>query len=261
MSSAAQDEADALFNPQREYSRPHPEDAVQSSDRSDSASDNDISIHSDFGDADTLTSNTATMPSATYHIPQGTIYDANTGPKGVIADAQSFDQARKRSFRSTLRALSNGHSAAALPARKNSSRSREKSSSPELSADDEEDEFMRTWRASRMNELRTGEHDTRTRRVSPSKRKYGSLETVDAVGYLDAVEKVPVDTVVVVCIYDHAVCQVRANHSRAGLIIVLHSPSQRSVALSRTRWGISLASTSLHVSSSCITLTLRWTRS
>lgn len=213
MSSAAQDEADALFNPQREYSRPHPEDAVQASDHPDSASDNDISIHSDFGDADTLTSNTATMPSATYHIPQGTIYDANTGPKGVIADAQSFDQARKRSFRSTLRAFSNGHSAAALPARKNSSPSREKSSSPELSPNDEEDEFMRTWRASRMNELRTGEHDTRTRRVSPSKRKYGSLETVDAVGYLDAVEKVPVDTVVVVCIYDHAVCQVRANHS------------------------------------------------
>ncbi|SLM38311.1 Thioredoxin-like fold [Lasallia pustulata] len=203
MSSAAQDEVDALFNQPEKYGRHHPEDASQSGGSSDSASDNDVTVHSDFGDADTLTSNIATMPPATYHIPQGTIFDANTGPKGVIADAQSFDKARKRSFRGTLQALSNGQTPAARPAHKTSPGSREKSSSPELSADDEEDEFMRTWRASRMNELRAGEHDTRTRRLSPSKRKYGSVETVDAVGYLDAVEKVPVDTVVVVCVYDH----------------------------------------------------------
>lgn len=234
MSSAAQDEADALFHPQDRYSRRHPEDAAESSDSSASSSDNDVALHSDFGDADTLTSNTATMPSATYHIPRGTIYDANTGPKGVIADALSFDKARKRSFRSTLRALSNGHSPAAPPARKKSPGSRDKSSSPELSADDDQDEFMRTWRASRMNELRAGEHDTRTRRLSPSKRKYGSLETVDAVGYLDAVEKVPVDTVVVVCIYDHEVCQVRATLGGAVLIVVLHSSSHPSAASSRT---------------------------
>lgn len=206
MSSAAQDEVDALFNPQHKSSSRHPEDAAQSSASSESSSDNDDTLHSDFGDADTLTSNMATMPSAAYHIPRGTIFDANTGPKGVIADAQSFDQARKRSFRSTLRALSNGQPPSAQPGRKNSAGSREKSASPELSADDEEDEFMRAWRANRMNELRAGEHDTRTRRLSPSKRKYGSMETVDAVGYLDAVERVPVDTVVVVCVYDHEVC-------------------------------------------------------
>ena len=209
MSSAAQDEFDALFHSQKTDSRRHPEDAVQSSDPSDSSSNIDVTLNSDFGDADTLTSNTATMPSATYHIPQGTTFDANTGPKGVIADAQSFDKARKRIFRSTLRARSNGQSPAARPAREVSAASREKSSSPELSADDDEDEFMRTWRESRMNELRTGEHDTRTRRLSPSKRKYGSMETVDALGYLDAVEKVPRDTVVVVCIYDHEVYRIR----------------------------------------------------
>ena len=206
MSSAAQDEVDALFNQREKDSRGHPEDAALHSDSSESPSDNDTTLHSDFGDEETLTSNTATMPSATYHIPHGTIFDANTGPKGVIADAQSFDKARKRSFRSTLRAFSNGRSPTTLLKRKASSASREKSASPELSADDDEEEFMRTWRASRMNELRAGEHDTRTRRLSPSKRKYGSMETVDAVGYLDAVEKVPVDTIVVVCIYDHEVC-------------------------------------------------------
>jgi hypothetical protein len=37
----------------------------------------------------------------------------------------------------------------------------------------------------------------------PKGRRFGSVETVDAVGYLDAIEKVTSDTVVVVCIYRH----------------------------------------------------------
>ena len=62
-----------------------------------------------------------------------------------------------------------------------------------------------------MNELQSGNgQDRRTRRQSPSKRRYGYVTTVDAIGYLDAVEKVAVDTIVVVCIYDEEVCSVQS---------------------------------------------------
>ena len=48
-----------------------------------------------------------------------------------------------------------------------------------------------------------------TRRQSPSKRSYGRVEPVDANGYLDAIEKVSKDTVVVVVVYSDRVsfCQ------------------------------------------------------
>jgi hypothetical protein len=38
-------------------------------------------------------------------------------------------------------------------------------------------------------------------------RVWGTFDDVDANGYLDAVEKVPDDAIVVVCIYDPLVCQ------------------------------------------------------
>ena len=46
---------------------------------------------------------------------------------------------------------------------------------------------------------------TATRRQSPSKRNYGRVEPVDAMGYLDAIEKVSKDTVVVVFVYSERV--------------------------------------------------------
>ena len=44
-----------------------------------------------------------------------------------------------------------------------------------------------------------------TRKQSPSKRSYGRVEPVDANGYLDAIEKVSKDTVVVVVVYSDRV--------------------------------------------------------
>lgn len=58
---------------------------------------------------------------------------------------------------------------------------------------------------SRMQELQAQGNGS-NRRVSPRRRMYGYVEDVDAVGYLDAIEKVSGDTVVVVCIYDPEVC-------------------------------------------------------
>ena len=190
MPSTAQDEFDALYNNnQGTRFTSHPED------RSDS-SDND-STTLQFGNEDerTLTSDSTTaMPHATTYLPTTTQFDANTGPKGVIADARSFETAKKRGFRQTLYALSSSFT-----------REKSKSPSPELCADDEEDDFMRQWRANRIDELARNNQDVRTRRQSPSQRRYGSLVTVDPLGYLDAVEKVHAYTTVVVLIYDDKV--------------------------------------------------------
>ena len=199
MSASAQDEFDALYrNNQSERSRGHPEDRSDS----DQSSDNDsTTLHSDPDEEDTLTSKPSTNPMATTYLPS-TQFDANTGPKGVIADAQSFETARKRSFRQTLYAFSNTIKGA--DKEKKAMRENSKSPSPDLS--DSENEFMRTWRANRLEQLSNQKPDEiRTRRQSPSQRRYGSLVSVDPNGYLDAVEKVPSYTIVVVLIYDDEV--------------------------------------------------------
>ena len=146
------------------------------------------------------------MPSVVYQIPN-THFDANTGPKGVIADAQSFERARKRTLRQTIygmtSALSNNvigvSEKLGASVRSNSQRRSSDRSSSDGSGDD--DDFMKSWREKRMLELRKGP-GVHTRRVSPSKRRWGRLVTVDAVGYLDAIEKVAPGTVVVVLIAD-----------------------------------------------------------
>ena len=197
MSNSAQDEFDALYANNR--STPfdgHPEDR----DRSDSSDNDSTTLHDD---EKAVSSNASpVMPAATY-LPNTTQFDANTGPKGVIADARSFETAKKRSFRTTLYQISNGLTNGRSPNKK--LREISKSPSPDVSTDEEEDEFMRTWRANRLDELASMNPDVRTRRQSPSQRTYGSLVTVDPSGYLDAVEKVPTYTTVVVFIYDDEV--------------------------------------------------------
>ena len=202
MSTPAQDEFNSFVNKnQRNHSISHPEDAA-------SSSDNDSTTLTPSHN-DERPQRSGSMPSITYTLPTTSIFEANTGPKGVIADARSFETARKRSFRQTLHAFSNG---TAFGSKNNKSGgaydfSREKSPSPDISADDDDDEFMRLWRASRLDELASMKSGgVVTKRRSPSKRKYGGLVAVDAVGYLDAIEKVAGDTIVVVLIYDHEVC-------------------------------------------------------
>lgn len=210
MSSAAQDEVDRLFN-QKEHFSSHPEDRQQTDSHSDSdnLSDDHHAGNSDSDDLDDTAFNKTgnmgtTTATQTYHLPTQT-FDANTGPKGVIADARSFDQARKRSFRRTLMDLAQGASGTGT-----SWMSKKDTAAPtgsaENSASEDEDEFLRRWRENRMRELQNG-----SRRRSPSKRKFGRLDNVDAVGYLDAIEKVAADTIVVVLIFDPEV-----GHSHRG---------------------------------------------
>ncbi|KAI9718403.1 MAG: hypothetical protein M1812_004124 [Candelaria pacifica] len=186
--NAAQAEFDALVN-QNEKSIGHPEDRHQRSD-SEGDSDNERQVVKDRAPSNPT-------PPSSYSLPYSQ-FDANTGPKGVIADAQAFEKARRQAAyrRSSMRTptvTTNGyHQDSKLY-------ESEKHSSPEPEEDDEA--FMRTWRQSRLAQLNVRPEPPR-RKSSPSKRSYGWLETVDAIGYLDAVEKVPADTVVVVCIYD-----------------------------------------------------------
>ena len=210
--SLAQEEADRFLS-NKDRATTHPEDAFDSDNHSDSEEKNTAadSYHSDPGeDEDTLHSMLATS-TATYYVPR-TFFDANTGPKGVIADAQSFTRAKKQSLRKSFLNLANGSHFQANSKSPEPTPSRMGSDPTEKSGsgldDDQEDRFMEQWRQNRLKELSAGGSLKHQRRQSPSKRKWGFSKEVDADGYLDAVEKTPSDTVVVVCIYDPEVCHV-----------------------------------------------------
>ena len=119
-----------------------------------------------------------------------TVFNANTGPKGVIADAQAFERARRTTGYKN-EAVSGEGSAADEEEEEDEEKEKEK----------EEDCFMRQWRESRMRELQSMKPTT-----TPRPKLYGFFQDVDAEGYLDAIEKAPLGTSVVVCIYDPSVC-------------------------------------------------------
>jgi hypothetical protein len=119
-----------------------------------------------------------------------------TGVKGVIADARSYEEARR-----------NG-SHRRNTSRQSTSMADKRSSTISFLKDDGEDseeedeEFIERWRHQRRMELEKEGNDIRNRRTSPSVRRYGRFDEVDALGYLDAIEKVTRETVVVVFVYD-----------------------------------------------------------
>ncbi len=132
-----------------------------------------------------------------FHLPNRDFDSGRTtGVKGVIADARSYEEARRTGSYRTSRA--------------NSSTRSDKRTSTFLRDDgegsaSEEEEFIERWRQQRRAELQSVGSDIRNRRTSPSVRRYGRFDEVDALGYLDAIEKVTRDTIVVVFVYDHEV--------------------------------------------------------
>ncbi len=223
--SLAQEEADRFFSNKGKVTA-HPEDDFDLDNHSD-LDEKDTTTdpyHSDPGDdGDTLHNMSATT-TATYHLPR-TFFDANTGPKGVIADAQSFERAKKHSLRNTILNLTNGSYFQSSTKRQPPNLPRTGSDTTEKSGsgldEEDNDEFMEQWRQSRLKELSAGGSQKQRRRQSPSKRKWGFFKEVDADEYLDAVEKTASDTVVVVCIYDPEVCHgflLKSDH-RADLCI------------------------------------------
>jgi len=134
-----------------------------------------------------------------FHLPPREFDNGRTtGVKGVIADARSYEEARRNGSYRGSRASS-------------SSRADKRASTATFLKDDgagsasEEEEFIQRWRQQRREELQSVGNDIRNRRTSPSVRRYGRFDEVDALGYLDAIEKVTRDTIVVVFVYDNEV--------------------------------------------------------
>ncbi|EKD20434.1 phosducin [Drepanopeziza brunnea f. sp. 'multigermtubi' MB_m1] len=130
-----------------------------------------------------------------------------TGVKGVIADARSFEEARKQqsggaSWKSRARSGSRRGARTNEESAGGNKRASTFKDEGEGSDDEDEEEFVQRWRMQRREELRREGSDIRNRRTSPSMRRFGRFDEVDALGYLDAIEKVTRDTVVCVFVYD-----------------------------------------------------------
>lgn len=212
--SLAREEADRFFS-NKDRITTHPEDALDSDNHSDideKGHSTDPQYSDPGDDEDTLHPMSATTTAtSTYHLPR-TVFNANTGPKGVIADARSFDRAKKSSLRNSILNLTNGSlfqgsSKPQPPARQRTGSDTSDEKSGSGIDDAEDDEFMVQWRQNRLKELDAASSHRRQRRQSPSKKRWGFFKEVDANEYLDAVEKTASDTVVVVCIYDPEVCR------------------------------------------------------
>lgn len=203
--ATAQDEFNEMLRHKESRSH-HPEDDNDDDDaRSflNLSDDNDDTPSASHADPDeprpSFSQSRNTIPSTRYH--------ANTGPKGVISDAQNFRDSR-RMHRQSLRSVSslaqngqNGErfSREQVRAEKVGVESGEEEGDEELDQD-----FMKQWRKSRLRELQSRPRDGRAHhhQRAGSRRLYGGLTAVDGEGYLDAVDKSPPDTVVVVYIYD-----------------------------------------------------------
>lgn len=209
----AQDEFNALVaNNAAPTDKTHPED--RAADRSSDSDDADEEERYQQSRVDAaMRSKSGGGAASGLNLPPASFDNGRaTGVKGVIADARSYEAARKsgkwRSRIDNARRSIFGMEAVAAPAAPARKRGGSgSSSSTGRSDDDDDDDFLRRWRESRKRELEeeSGRPVVRNRRTSPSVREYGRLDEVDALGYLDAIEKVGRDTTVVVFVYDHEV--------------------------------------------------------
>ncbi|KAF2851348.1 hypothetical protein T440DRAFT_517352 [Plenodomus tracheiphilus IPT5] len=203
--SAAQDEFNELIRDKDTENR-HPEDRRDDSDVSEPDSPGRAADYRETIDTDDELDLPANMR-ANYYMPS-LRSEANTGPKGVIADAQAFEQAKKQARRFTWKAKNNAASAQNYNV--TTSWQDEKSSDEES-----DDSFMRAWRDQRLKELQNVGERIRSRTNSPSRRIYGGMPLVDGLGYLDAVDKTASSTVVVVFIRPRNPRQNAANDAEA----------------------------------------------
>jgi hypothetical protein len=126
-----------------------------------------------------------------------------TGVKGVIADARSFEAAKREG---TWKAKVQVTQVQSQEKKLQRGRNRD-GESYLMDEDGSDEEFLERWREARRKEIMREGNDIRNRRTSPSIRRYGRFDEVDALGYLDAIERVGRETVVVVFVYDAEVCR------------------------------------------------------
>jgi hypothetical protein len=251
-SSAAQDEFNALIHGigLHSSSRPHPEDLLDDEESNSNSASHQSSTDSttrplrsragapdqgsDFEDddddelfADTNMLSVAQHGNAMksrYFIPSQRS-NANTGPKGVIADAQAFEQAR-RAHRD--RSPQNNKTAMTEIKQPSANHWTELDKSDKDEGHFSDDEFMASWRQKRLKELSSGQRVWE----SPSGRTYGSLSRVNSEGFLDAIENAPRDTVVVVFIYDDTVSWLVTARERRIPLTRPSSPTSRCLSSS-----------------------------
>ncbi|GAB7357206.1 hypothetical protein MBLNU459_g8191t1 [Dothideomycetes sp. NU459] len=214
MSSAAQDEYDELFR-NKDRRTAHPEDS-QSSDneqqrRSPSGSPPARRPALRSGANSSYSSPQQSQPKSRTFVPSQKSY-SNTGPKGVIADAQSFEHAR-RTHRASVSHQNLADPSATQPYSENLA-ANDGGGPPQLAAlnlhdDDDDDEdaddeggFMAQWRQERLRQLNGAKGAQQAGAERSRAGAYGGLIAVDGEGYLEAVDGSPRDTVVVVFIYD-----------------------------------------------------------
>jgi hypothetical protein len=191
--TAAQEEFDNIITPSS-WSRQHPEDR--------DSNEEEVELDEDTAYKQGKIAETMRQPiyhdrSAPLRLPPPS-FDSGctTGVKGVIADARSFEAAKREGTWKARFQVS-----AALH------RGRNRDGGSHLRDEEESDEeFLEQWREARRKEMMREGSDIRNRRTSPSMRRYGRFDEVDALGYLDAIERVGRETVVVVFVYDAEVC-------------------------------------------------------
>nr|POF13652.1 phosducin-like protein [Quercus suber] len=228
--SAAQDEYDELMR-DKERRSAHPEDDDRAEGHASSDDDDDEERnaprtngyanhdgddnHDADDDDDQTTFSRPSISLARHTIPR-TRYQANTGPKGVISDAQDFRDSHRVHVRHSqqlsreTQARGTGALGELAPPppsmRGNGLDEDEGEDGVDDDADgDDDEEFMRRWRDRRLEQLVHGRGlgGAMQERPPPRERRlWGALRTVDGEGYLDAVEQSPAGTVVVVYIYD-----------------------------------------------------------
>lgn len=226
MSTPAQDEFNALVSKNTHRETLHPEDRddpdfdLKDLDISeeDSFRNNQIDAAMRMPTLDRLTGAGATeinLPPASFDNGRA------TGVKGVIADARNYEAARKNKWRNrvrTARASIFGLDTISHSTSKSDSETDDDSRS--AASDHDEDAFLQEWRETRRRQLESdANRAVRNRRTSPSVRIYGRLDEVDALGYLDAIEKVSRETTVVVYVYDHE-CEVSSTVEAAMMPLV-----------------------------------------
>jgi hypothetical protein len=205
MATAAQDEFNQLVRDKESRSN-HPEDDDARSFLNLSDDDDDDRTPP-ASNADPNEDLPRASTSSARHIIPRTRYGANTGPKGVISDAQAYrdsQRVHKTSYKAS----------AQLPRQTEQtlwSRDQPIVEKQQDSDDDDFDiggadvDFMHKWRQDRLKELQTGGYESKMHSRGKSRRLYGGMPTVDGEGYLEAVEKSGSDTVVIVYIYDDIV--------------------------------------------------------
>jgi hypothetical protein len=127
----------------------------------------------------------------------------STGVKGVINDARHYEETRRSKWTNVIRNSILGLNGHTSPYDLHNTLTIEGAS--DSSSNTAEDSFF-AWCDSRRRGMESETNSAiRTKKNRPSARFYGCLDEVDAIGYLDAIEKVNPETIVIVLVYDHLV--------------------------------------------------------